>query len=238
MKKLFIVSAIALSLSTQVMAKEKKQMSSETAWGLGTGATIGAVFGGPVGAFAGAFIGGLIGEKEAAENTVEQQQIALNNYADTEQTLNDTLARNAQLNAQLSALEAEQLRLEQAKIDNLLAMTVQFRTGSSTIEPHFAKQLDELAIILQRQPSITLDLHGFADQRGDEQKNLELSQQRAQAVQDYLVSHGIAASRLTTQSHGEGQLASQSNDYEGHFFDRRVTLHAKGQNAAKSVAKN
>ena len=59
---------------------------------------------------------------------------------------------------------------------------MQFRTGSAEIEPHFAKQLVELAEVMKQQPQLHLDLNGFADQRGDEQHNLLLSNQRAENV--------------------------------------------------------
>ena len=69
-------------------------------------------------------------------------------------------------------------------------MTVQFKTGSSEIAPHFANQLDKVAQLLM-QPNLAIDLNGFADQRGDELANLMLSKQRVNAVQSYLIKQGV-----------------------------------------------
>ncbi|MCG7543521.1 sortase-associated OmpA-like protein PdsO [Pseudoalteromonas sp. MM17-2] len=236
-KQLLATALISTLMAAPAMAKEKKEMASETAWGLGTGATLGAVVGGPIGAFAGAFIGGIIGEKEAAENTVESQQVMLSQYKDTDQQLRSTLDRNRSLTAQIDALENEQNRLEQARIDNLLAMTVQFRSGSSRIEPHFAEQLDQLALILKRKPELSLNLNGYADVQGDESANLSLSQRRADAVQAYLVDQGVSGEQLYAQGYGEQKLVDNGNEYETNFFDRRVTLTARGATQSQ-MAKN
>ncbi|MFY8274385.1 sortase-associated OmpA-like protein PdsO [Pseudoalteromonas sp. SSDWG2] len=238
MKKQLLATALAtVILSTPVMAKEQKEMATETAWGMGGGAAFGALVGGPVGAIAGAFVGALIGEKEAADNTIDKQAVMLSQYQGTDEQLQDSLAQNRHLMAQINALEDEQNRLEQARIDNLLAMTVQFRSGSATIEPHFAEQLDHVAMILKRKPDLSLNLNGYADVQGDEQANLSLSQRRADAVASYLVNQGVADNQLYAQGHGEHRIVANGNEYETNFFDRRVTLTARPQ-VQSQMAKN
>ena len=238
MKKHILVTALVSTLvAAPAMAKEQKELATETAWGLGAGATVGAIVGGPIGAFAGAFIGGIIGEKEAAHSTIKSQQVQLSQYQGTEQQLHSTLEQNRALTAQINALEDEQNRLEQARIDNLLAMTVQFRSGSAHIEPHFAEQLDHLAQILKRKPDLNLNLNGYADVQGDEQANLDLSQRRADAVQQYLVKQGVAATQLFAEGRGEQKIVANGNEYETNFFDRRVTLTARGAQQNR-MAKN
>jgi sortase system peptidoglycan-associated protein len=109
-------------------------------------------------------------------------------------------------------------------------MTVQFKTGSSDIAPHFAKQLDQLVALLKSQPQLALDLSGFADQRGEEQANLLLSKARVNAVQSYLIKQGVSHTRLSTQAFGEQQSIANSNTLEDNFFDRRVTLTTRALN--------
>ena len=77
MKKLiiaaFITSAVSVAPFADAASQTKQETPKETAIGLGAGALVGGIVGGPVGAFIGAFAGGLIGEKEAADNTIDEQ---------------------------------------------------------------------------------------------------------------------------------------------------------------------
>ncbi|MEO2267063.1 sortase-associated OmpA-like protein PdsO [Pseudoalteromonas sp. YIC-656] len=236
-KQLLVTALVSVMVSAPAMAKEKKEMAPETVWGLGGGAAFGAIVGGPVGAIAGAFVGAIIGEKEAAEKTVDNQAIMLSQYQDTDEQLRNSLDKNRALMAQINALEDEQYRLEQARVDDLLAMTVQFRSGSAKIEPHFAEQLDQLALILKRKPDLTLNLNGYADVQGDEEANLSLSQRRADAVAQHLVSQGVNQNQLYAQGLGEQRIVANGNEYETNFFDRRVTLTARGATQSQ-MAKN
>ncbi len=224
MKKLIIAAVITTALSTTqyaVAANQTKQDTpKETAIGLSAGAVVGGLVGGPIGAFA----GGLIGEKEAAENTIDEQAHALVVMKEQTADYQQVIADNAALSEQLELLADEKEQLLQAQLNTLLAMTVQFKTGSSEIAPHFANQLDKVAQLLIAQPNLAIDLNGFADQRGDELANLMLSKQRVNAVQSYLIKQGVPHTRLTATAFGEQQSVADSNNYEDNIFDRRVTL--------------
>lgn len=73
-------------------------------------------------------------------------------------------------------------------------MNVQFRTGTAEIEPHFARQLDDLAYAMSLSPELMLDLTGYADRRGNSDYNQTLSEQRVEAVKSYLVSQALPKS--------------------------------------------
>ena len=229
MKKALIALTLVASFSAPALSatskhSPSKEATQETAIGLGTGAIVGGVVGGPIGAFIGAFAGGLIGDAKVADNKLDEQQRAL---AVMKQKTNDyqhVLNHNNLLEQQIEVLAQQNEQLTQSQINNLLAMTVQFKTGSSTIAPHFAKQLDQLVVLLNNQPQLALDLSGFADQRGDEQANFLLSKKRVNAVQSYLIKHGVSHKRLSTQAFGEQHTLANSNTTEDNFFDRRVTL--------------
>lgn len=229
MKKIIIAATIATIIATPTLAHADtsvatKETHKETVIGLSTGAVIGGIVGGPIGAFVGAFAGGLIGEQEVAEGKIAEQQRALVVMQDKTDDYQHVLAHNAQLSSQLNKLEDSNERLALAQMNNLMAMTIQFKTGSSDIAPHFANQLDQLVNLLQSQPNLQLDLNGFADQRGDELANLVLSKERVAAVQNYLIKQGIAGERLTTTAFGEQQTVADSDSFEDNVFDRRVTL--------------
>ncbi|MET6759456.1 sortase-associated OmpA-like protein PdsO [Pseudoalteromonas sp. NCIMB_1079] len=234
MKKTLIALTLVASFCTPAIASRSntpsKEAHKETAIGLGAGAIIGGVVGGPIGAFIGAFAGGLIGDSKVADNKIAEQERAITVMKEKTSDYQHVLNHNNMLEQQLEVLANQNEQLTQVQINNLLAMTVQFKTGSSVIAPHFALQLDQLVTLLNNQPQLALDLSGFADQRGDEQANLLLSKARVNAVQSYLIKHGVSHKRLSTQAFGEQQTLANSNTVEDNFFDRRVTLTTRSIN--------
>ncbi len=110
-------------------------------------------------------------------------------------------------------------------------MDIQFRTNSSEIEPRFKLQLDEIAALMRQQPQISWDLEGHADIRGNDDYNLALSQQRVQAVFDYLVNQGVDPMQLTQTAYGDQLATEQQGNREGYFFDRRVSLRSMASQA-------
>lgn len=71
------------------------------------------------------------------------------------------------------------------------------------IRPDAAIRLDTLVQTLADNPKIDIELSSHTDQRGKDAYNLKLSQQRAEAAVDYIVSKGIAKSRITAKGYGK-----------------------------------
>ena len=237
MKKALLVSVIALALSNPAMASEK-DLEKETLIGFGAGATFGAIVGGPVGALAGGIVGVFIGKIEGDKIDIAEQQAEISRQQQTIVALQHKTSDYQELVASKQALESKIELLAQQRIDNLLAMSVQFRSGSAEIEPHFAEQLVELAEVMQQQPELYLDLNGFADQRGDDALNLALSKKRAANVAAFLIKQGVEHSRLSTHGFGESQSIAKQNaedSFESNVFDRRVTVHARMQQQTQTA---
>ncbi|MDO6684809.1 MULTISPECIES: sortase-associated OmpA-like protein PdsO [unclassified Agarivorans] len=235
MKKHLVALAIisSLSLSTVSVANEVTESSSPRSGksemvGFGTGAAIGAIVGGPVGAFIGGFTGTWIGksvadEQELAAQTqqLHQQQDEIEVLAKRSEQLESLTQQHARVNSQLEQLKmAQQQKLEELAI----GLNVQFKTGSSLIEPHFKQQLDDVVYAMSLAPDLKLDLTGYADRQGDSSYNQALSEQRLAEVRAYLVNQGIAESRLYSQAFGDTAPLQAEANLENNFFDRRVTL--------------
>jgi outer membrane protein OmpA-like peptidoglycan-associated protein len=84
--------------------------------------------------------------------------------------------------------------------------------NSTRITPESRRQLDQLAVILERNATIGLDLNAHTDARGDAAYNLKLSQQRADAAIVYLSSKGLPSQRFNSRGFGESRLLNECCD--------------------------
>lgn len=80
---------------------------------------------------------------------------------------------------------------------------VYFDYDMYAIRSDAAPLLDAQADWLKRYPAVQVRIEGNADERGTEEYNLALGARRANAVREYLVAHGVAATRMTTVSYGK-----------------------------------
>lgn len=99
---------------------------------------------------------------------------------------------------------------------------INFATGSNNI-PAANKEILDLAVTkLTALPNVALKITGHTDNRGSYESNKKLSESRAAAVRDYLVSKGIAADRLSTQGVSSDNPVASNDTEEGRFQNRRI----------------
>ena len=82
-------------------------------------------------------------------------------------------------------------------------VTVSFTTGSSELDLNGRGALNGVATWMKAKEDRTLHLQGYADTTGNSESNLKLSEQRADAVKDYLASQGVPAEHIVTAGRGE-----------------------------------
>ncbi|MCB9742354.1 MAG: OmpA family protein [Alphaproteobacteria bacterium] len=98
-----------------------------------------------------------------------------------------------------------------------------FETGKATIKKESYSLLNEIAGVLRSNPQIKLvRIEGHTDADGSEVNNLKLSQDRAQAVLDYLVDQGVEAGRLSSAGFGESMPIADNGTEAGKAKNRRV----------------
>lgn len=85
-------------------------------------------------------------------------------------------------------------------------------------------ELDKTMTFLQANPTIRVEIGGHTDARGTLEYNQKLSEDRARAVYQYLVNHGIGAARLTYRGYGETQPMDTNDTEEGMAHNRRTEL--------------
>lgn len=106
---------------------------------------------------------------------------------------------------------------------------VQFELDQAIIKPESYGLLDDVAQVIKENPQIKrVEIQGHASADGDDAHNLDLSDRRAKAVRDYLMSkNGIEAGRLNAQGFGETRPIADNNTQEGREKNRRVEFHVE-----------
>jgi outer membrane protein OmpA-like peptidoglycan-associated protein len=244
------VSAAAWADSATVADTSPKKPSPQEPAGFVAGAVIGAFAGGPIGAVVGAGLGTWLGsrvhrahdagkaeakvavlekdrallEKETAELESESAVLA-SAKSDLEETNRALTARLDQLAHTVETAQQatdDAAREQAAKVIDGLQGDVLFRTGSAEIDEETARDIGVIAGVLTKSPALTVRLDGYADPRGSDELNLKLSQARAEAVRDLLVTAGVPEQALEVNAYGKSQSTAQ--DVDGYAFERRVRL--------------
>ncbi len=97
-----------------------------------------------------------------------------------------------------------------------------FETSKAVIRPQSRPVLDAAAELLAKYPDLRLEISGHTDSRGPYELNVSLSQERADAVRDYLVGKGIAAERLQTRGAGPDEPIDSNATKDGRARNRRI----------------
>jgi len=101
---------------------------------------------------------------------------------------------------------------------------VNFDFDKSTLRPEDIANINRDVTALDKWGNVNIEVAGHTDSRGSDEYNMNLSQQRAEAVRAYLISKGIAADRLSAKGYGESQpIAGNAADAD-RFENRRVEL--------------
>ena len=103
-----------------------------------------------------------------------------------------------------------------------------FDTGQSDIKMVSHEELDRLVRFLKNHPNVTIEIAGHTDGVGDDAHNLQLSQDRAEAVKIYLMDQGIAEVRMEAKGYGEHQPIADNNTEAGRQQNRRTEVKITG----------
>jgi OOP family OmpA-OmpF porin len=101
---------------------------------------------------------------------------------------------------------------------------IEFESGKTVLAPGGKQKLEAVVEFLNSQPEVEIDVFGHTDAQGKDSYNQALSEGRARSVMEYLVSRGVAASRLTSKGFGETQPITTNDTAEGRAQNRRVEL--------------
>jgi outer membrane protein OmpA-like peptidoglycan-associated protein len=174
---------------------------------------------------------------QAAQREAESQRNAEQAQVEAQQA--KALAASSVTAAELARREAE-LAVEQAntlrrQLENLqLRQTesgvvvtlgdVLFETGETDLRSEAMDSLVEVVDLLQSEPDKLIRIEGHTDSTGNEEANLRISQQRADAVLEALVSLGVEADRVTSIGMGQDFPIASNDTEEGRAQNRRVDV--------------
>ena len=108
---------------------------------------------------------------------------------------------------------------------NQYAKTILFDTGKATIKFESAEVLNQIINVLKKFPKSRFRIEGYTDSTGKRQKNIELSQNRADAVKIYLIQGGIDQSRLESKGYGPEKPIASNKNKKGRELNRRVEIN-------------
>lgn len=104
-----------------------------------------------------------------------------------------------------------------------------FDVGSSTLKPAGKSSLDEMAARLNTVTSLeSVAITGHTDNTGAAASNQALSERRAQAVKDYLVSKGVDGNKISVSGQGASNPVADNGSAAGRTQNRRVEIEVKG----------
>jgi outer membrane protein OmpA-like peptidoglycan-associated protein len=190
--------------------------------------------GGAIGAGVGGAIGGAIGHR--SDNTVIGAIIGASVGG----------AAGALIGRQMDK-QAEELQkdLKDATVERVgegILITFQsglvFDTDSYSLRDATKTNLTDLAETLKKYEDTNILIEGHTDNTGEDTYNQKLSENRADAVEHFLVSQGIENSRVTTKGYGENQPLGSNDSEAGRQQNRRVEVAIYANKKMKKLAEN
>jgi outer membrane protein OmpA-like peptidoglycan-associated protein len=156
---------------------------------------------------------------EAAAAEAQARAAAANKSATDANAVRERL--RAQLNSVLATSESAR-----GLIVNM--SDVLFDTGRYTLKPNTQISLAKVAGILQAYPGLKLQVEGYTDSVGSDQYNQKLSENRADAVRDFLVSQGVQTDNISATGYGKAKPVADNATAQGRAQNRRVNLVVSG----------
>ncbi|MGB7129457.1 MAG: OmpA family protein, partial [Candidatus Sulfotelmatobacter sp.] len=190
-------------------------------------------------------------EAELAQAQAEQQQaaaLAQQQQAEAQAAAAAQQAQQAQQQAQLAEQQRQQAIDQQQQMRaRLLAQLNQvlqtrdtakglivsmpdvlFDFNKYTLKPEARERLAKISGIVLAYPDLKLQIEGFTDSIGSDEYNQELSEKRAEAVRDYLVSNGVNMNSVAAVGMGKADPIADNSTAQGRKLNRRVEMIVSG----------
>lgn len=121
------------------------------------------------------------------------------------------------------------IELKNIKVGSIIALrNIFFDTGKSTLRSESNAELDRLVKLMKDVSNLKIEIGGHTDNQGSAKMNQKLSEDRAKAVMNYLVSKGIQGSRMTYKGYGMDKPVASNANADGRQQNRRTEIKITG----------
>jgi outer membrane protein OmpA-like peptidoglycan-associated protein len=208
-----VLSSALVSVSLLAGCTGQDDPNRRAKVGAAVGAVAGAVLGHQMDSSSGKWVGAAVGALAGA---------GVGTYMDRQQS---EFERELAEEQRQNELEIERMKDDTLKLT--LDSEVSFDFGKSDIKPGFRASLDKLANVIMKYDRTVVHVVGHTDSVGSDEYNQGLSQRRANAVGDYLISRGVPAARIRTEGRGEREPRDTNATEAGRQLNRRVEIFLK-----------
>lgn len=209
MKNTVVVSSVVLALllgGCANMSETQKGTAKGAAIGAGAGAVIGAIAGKGKGAAIGAAVGAAAGAVAGNVWTKRQEE--------QKRQMEEATAG--------TGIGVTQTADNRLKLD--IPSDISFDVGRADIKPNFRAVLDTFATSLVNNPASNVTVIGHTDSTGSDAVNKPLSLNRAASVRDYVVTRGVASSRIAVEGRGSREPLVANDTAANRAKNRRVEI--------------
>lgn len=132
-------------------------------------------------------------------------------------------------NKPITRMETPEERAERTvrvtKEINLYAKTILFDVNKSVVKTQVEFILDNIAKIMNKNDDFNFIIEGHTDNTGVAEHNLQLSQERADAIKAYFIRKGVKSKRLEAKGYGQTRPIESNDTERGHEINRRVEIN-------------
>lgn len=200
-------SLITLALMGSVVLTGCETMTTQQK-GVGGGAAIGAIAGQVIG-------------KDKKATAIGAALGALGGYVWSRQ-MED---KKRQMEAATAGTGTEVTQTADNQLKLSIPNDISFASGKSDIQARLKPILDQFAQGVNQQGSMEVKIVGHTDSTGSDAINNPLSMRRAESARDYLVSRGVAASRISTEGRGSREPIADNATEAGRSRNRRIDIY-------------
>ncbi|QJE74221.1 OmpA family protein [Aerophototrophica crusticola] len=169
----------------------------------------------------------MVGQREQILLSAREQQLAQARLTAEQERL------------RVQALESQLAEYESRQTERGLVLTLRditFDLDSASLSPGDQERLRPLADFLRNHPDRMVTIEGHTDSSGADSYNQQLSQRRAEAVEDFLVAQGIEPGRVRATGRGEAVPVASNDTQAGRLQNRRIEVVIGDPGGIRGVA--
>jgi outer membrane protein OmpA-like peptidoglycan-associated protein len=179
-------------------------------------------------------------QRARAEAATAEAEARAQKAREAQQAAEQSAQQAAQQEAQARQQEAETRERLKQQLSQVLQTTetarglivnmsdVLFDFNKFTLKPETREKLAKVSGILLAYPNLKMQVEGYTDNIGSDEYNQKLSEERAGAVRDYLVSQGVPEGNVSAAGYGKSHPVADNSTNSGRAQNRRVQLVVSG----------